>query len=98
MSVICLDCEGWGCAKCKHAREAAKGGEQGLSVGELEVRDLEEQLRKARRDLDLASASYVTAIAREHFANATMRQELAEVRGQRDAALTELALLKGGVA
>lgn len=93
-----MNCEGWGCAKCKLEREAATGGEQGLSVGELEVRDLEEQLRKARRDLDIASANYVTAIAREHFANAAMRQQLGELRTQLDAALTELALLKGGVA
>jgi chromosome segregation ATPase len=37
MAVICLNCEGWGCAQCKLERQAAAGGEQGPTAEDLDL-------------------------------------------------------------
>jgi len=48
MSVICLNCEGWTCSQCKSEREAARGGEQGLSPLEIENAGLRTELATAK--------------------------------------------------
>lgn len=64
--MICLNCEGWGCAQCKSERDAAKGGEQGLSPLEIEVAQLradhdawQKRALKAEDDLTLLAAELV---------------------------------------
>lgn len=54
--VICLNCEGWGCAQCKSEREAAKGGEQGLSPLEVELAAARAELVNVRAERDRALA------------------------------------------
>jgi hypothetical protein len=56
LSVICLNCEGWGCTQCRDERDASKGGEQGLSPLEIENDRLRAQLEEAQRERDEALA------------------------------------------
>lgn len=48
MSVICLNCDGWGCAQCKNERAAAAGGEQGPTSLELDLQLARAELAEAR--------------------------------------------------
>lgn len=52
MAVICLNCDGWGCAQCKNEREAAQGGEQGPNALEVELAGLRVQLAEVTADRD----------------------------------------------
>lgn len=81
MSVICLNCEGWGCAQCKSERQAAQGGEQGLSPLEVELAELRPEAAMNRQTLSHARQSIADErdLARSWFASAT------ELRADRDA-------------
>lgn len=76
MSVICPNCEGWGCASCKSEREAAKGGEQGLSPLEVEVEGLRAELTAAReaRDVLRALLPRLVAAARDGYGHAKVQR------------------------
>jgi hypothetical protein len=51
MSVICINCEGWGCMQCSYDRAAAAGGEQGLTADELKLQQLRTDLGEFRAAL-----------------------------------------------
>lgn len=96
MSVICLGCEGWGCAQCKSEREAAKGGEQGASPLEVELAGLRAEVSRLLQDgtrltlqRDAAEQLVVDQLALIH-----------ELKAERDRLLAELALFRvpGGAA
>jgi hypothetical protein len=48
MAVICVNCEGWGCAACQYERTAARGGEQGPSALEVELEQLRAEVARLK--------------------------------------------------
>ena len=91
MSVICLNCDGWGCSQCKNEREAAKGGEQGPYALVVELAGLRAEIERLK-DFEANSLS-----AR---AWTEILKELLAMTAERDRLLAELALLRvpGGAA
>lgn len=83
MSVICLSCDGWGCESCRLEREAAQGGEQGLTASELEVEQLRAALMVAKAERDAALELVVDQL-----------EVLVAMKAERDGALTALAVMR----
>lgn len=52
MSVICVQCDGWGCTHCKNERAEAGGGEQGPTALELENDSLRRELAEVKDERD----------------------------------------------
>lgn len=80
MSVICLQCDGWGCTRCVLERAEAAGGEQGPTAEELELQQLRAELTalKARHEADLeAVADAMFAVVEERLA---LLRELEQLR------------------
>lgn len=81
--VICLSCDGWGCESCRLEREAARGGEQGLTASELEV----DQLRAKAAKLNSENLALLAAFPEY----GSTGNELKEERARAERAEAELA-------
>lgn len=98
--VICLNCEAMGspvCHLCRSEREAAAGGEQGLSPLEVEVEGLRAQLaaaQEAHRVQLRATGDEIRRADGAEKAYAGACEQIARLIGERDAAIAELALLR----